>query len=300
MILTRRSVLTLIPLAAGCRKEPSPTIFVDPALATLIPSDTDWMVGVRLEQLRKTAAFQDYVVKRRLPIVDEFFRRAGLDLNKDLWEVLLAGSVRGTSALLRGKFSEMGMEPKIMREGATRFGHGGFTLLGDEKYAVAFLNPTTALAGSVAALKHIIDHRNETSGLPSAINSRVARIPSSNQIWFAGSFAGLIPSGPLQRFAEGVQFVSGGLDVRQSLKLQVLAEAASVEQANRLRDGIRGVVGMGRLSTSTEDVETLRFYDSLRADADGNNLKIGLEANLAALDGLLRLVSPLNPSRAKT
>ena len=270
---------------AACKKQASLTVFIDPALATLVPKGTLWMAGVRLERLHGTPLYDQYITRGKLPIVTEFFKATGLDLNKDLWEILLVGDQKGPVAMLRGKFSEMGMEPKVAREGATRFGYGGFTFLGDQARAVAFLNPSTALAGSVPALKYIVDHRNESSGLPPAIQSRVAKISSANQVWFAGS-PDVLPNLPLPSAAawiRAVKFASGGLEVGQSVKGTFQAETASIDDANRLRDGVKGILGMARLSTATDSTALLQFFDSFRVEANGTNLRVQFEASPEAL-----------------
>src|SRR5690606_23428557 len=131
----------------GCKREPSPTVFVDPALATLVPTDTVFLAGVRMQQLQETPFYQKYMSEGKLAPLEEFEKETGLDAGKDLWEIVLANDGRTSVLLLRGKFSEMGMEPRLKREGIERFSHKGVTLMGDEQAAVAFVSPTIAVAG---------------------------------------------------------------------------------------------------------------------------------------------------------
>ena len=67
------------------------------------------------------------------------------------------------------------MEPNIRIEGAERIQYKGINLIGRTEGAIAFLNPTTAIAGKVDALMYIIDHRNETTVSP-ALKESLAMI----------------------------------------------------------------------------------------------------------------------------
>ena len=298
MKITRRTALCL-PLLASCKKQLSPTVFVDPALATLVSSDTSAMVGVRMQQIQSTPLYQRYIANGKLPVVQQFLRNTGLNSVNELWEMLIAFDPRGTTAMVRGRFSEMGMEPRAIREGVRRFGYRGFTLVGEEKAAVAFLNPTTAIAGPLKTLEYLIDHRNDTSGLPSAIQSRVSKIPSTNQIWFAGDLRNFLP-GPtsatghgvfsnLRQVLSSVTFISGGVDARTGMRLDALAETSSAEEANRVRDLVRGLAGMARLSTPEGRSDLLRVYDALRVEARNNNVQVVMDVGADLLDEVIRL-----------
>src|SRR5690349_21781021 len=116
--MRRVSFLLLIALfLAGCRKEASSTVYVDPALATLVPPDTIMLAGVRMEKLAATQFWRDYVNKGRVPMLEQFRKRTGLNPEKDIWELLVASSQKEAVMLIRGKFSEMGLEPKLDLEG---------------------------------------------------------------------------------------------------------------------------------------------------------------------------------------
>ena len=67
-------------------------------------------------------------------------------------------------ALMRGKFAEMGMEPRLDKPGARRVSYNGVTIIGDEVGAMAFLNPTTALAGRYEVVLRALEQRNNNTG----------------------------------------------------------------------------------------------------------------------------------------
>ena len=283
----------LFTIAPACRKSASATVFVDPALATLVPADTMLLAGVRMEQLAKTRFWQDYIKTKRVTMVEDFRKRTGLDPAKDLWEILMTsnGKPDGTLVLIRGKFADMGMEPKLDLPGAQRMSWKGFTMIGDAKNAVLFLNPSTAAAGPTDALHRLVDNRNNISGLPPELDERIKKIPSTNQAWFVAKVEGRIPElgGPasggggngnasasmgmlsnLARLAQSLRFATGALDLREEFHANIDLQATSDQQADRLGGAIRALLGLGRLSTGEKQREVLSVYDGMRVTKEAD------------------------------
>jgi hypothetical protein len=229
-------------ILCGCKREPAANVFVDPALATLVPPDAVFVAGVRIQQLQATPIYQRYILTRRIPLIEQFARESGIDPLKDMWEVLVADDGTTTWVMLRGKFTEMGMEPRINREGVQRLGYKGYTMLGDERRAVLFLNPTTAAAASAKALRRIIDNRDKATGMPEWLRKKVETIPSTNQLWFAGK-----PDwrfGLSEQLVASVEAVSGGVDFRTGLNAHIAAAAKSEDDARKIAD----MLARGRFS----------------------------------------------------
>ena len=135
-------------------------------------------------QRLKTTPFYDSLIAgspRRL----EFRKTSGLADDSDVWEYLIAYDGRDWLALMRGKFAEMGMEPRLDKPTARRVTYNGVTVIGDETGAVAFLNPTTALAGRYEVVLRTLEERNSNTGVPLALEKLALRIPAVNEIWFA-------------------------------------------------------------------------------------------------------------------
>lgn len=296
MRITRRTLLSASLLLA-CKKQSSSSVFIDPALAMLVPADAVFLIGIRMEKLQATPFYKEHLVKQRPPALNLLAERTGIDPLKDVWEYLVETDPRGTCVLTRGKFAEMGMEPKMNSSGAERFGYKGLTFIGDQRTAVAFLNPSTAMAGPVAALKYVIDHRNDTAGLPAPLQSRIGNISAANQIWFAGSVIPAMQALPLGRvnpstMLRSLSFLSGGIDFHTGAKGYLLGETATVNDANGVRDALRGLIGMARLSTPTEQTALLRAYDGFRVEAEGANVRVDFTAGNDVLDEAMRLIMP--------
>ena len=214
-----RSLTVAALFLFGCQRHTSPTIFVDPALAPLVPADTVFIAGVRVQQLPR---------RPKLTVVEKFVHESGVDVGKDLWEVLIPSNGKDTWVMLRGKFSEMGMEPRVDKEGAKRLNYKGYPILGDDRMAVLFLNPTTAVAATPVALRRIIDNRETGAGIPQALQTQIRTIPSSNQAWFAGD----LPD--IGQIAGGVEFRSG-----VNPRLTATGEQKFAEMSRRLFDGVQ-------------------------------------------------------------
>jgi hypothetical protein len=275
--MVRLLLVVALALAAGCKRT-SPTVFVDPALAVLVPPDTIALAGVRLQQLAKTPYYREWVEKRRLEFVEDFRRRTGLDVTKDLWEVLIASDAKQAVVLLRGRFSEQGQEPRLNIEGARRFGYKGYTFIGTDEAAVVFMNPSTAVAGPTPAVRRVIDRRNEVTSLPDALQSRINSIPSTNQAWFVANLSGRIPDigernagmwTAIARLGKAMQYAKGGLDVRERFRANIWLEAETEKDAEEFRGAVRALLGLGRLNTGEDRREMLTVFDGMQVARDG-------------------------------
>ena len=200
------AILCLSAGIVGCRRAPAPTVFLDPALAVLIPPDTKLLAGVRMQKLRADATVDALV--SRAPRLLKFRQDTGLPKDSDVWEFLIAHNGTGWLAFMRGKFTEMGMEPHLDKPGASRISHNGITVLGDERGAVAFLNPTTAIAGKIDDVIRTLDLRNNNIGVPAAIEKLTSQIPAKYEVWFAGS-----GTAPGFVDADRVRFAFGGVNL---------------------------------------------------------------------------------------
>ncbi len=194
-----RCLAALLCLAvAGCGPAQVGSVRVDPALATLVPGDAIMLAGVRLDALRKTPVYQKYIGERNMPGLDDLTRNTGLDPRKDIWELLVVSNGVDLAVLARGNFAPQGEEPRINRPGVQRMPYKGYTLIGNEQGAVAFMNASVAVAGRPAAGRSIIDNRGKSNGIPPALRPKVDAIPSAAQLWLvaAGGFSTVAKLGP--------------------------------------------------------------------------------------------------------
>lgn len=268
-------VAVALLILTACTPRASQTIKIDPALATLIPPDAITLVGVKADTLRSTEFYKRWITAHPQPQLEEFVKKTGLDPRKDIWELLVASDGKNTVAMARGKFSATGLEPTLTEAGAQRIAYKGYNLIGNEQAAVVFMNATTALAGPTAALRATLDRRESGAKPPKALLDRAATIPATSQVWIAatGPFDKLtLPvtrtgnlSVPPQMFG-AIQGVTAWADLSQGVDLTAKVEGATPDDAKKLQSAIKGLIGMGRLSTPTEKREFLRLCDSVAVE----------------------------------
>lgn len=269
-----------ILLLPGCNRRPAANVFVDPALATLVPTDTVFVAGARMQQLSGTPFFRQYAAAGKVAFFGRFARDTGVDLRKNVWEVLAPYDGRTLLVMMRGRFAEMGMEPRIEREGARRLGYKGYTILGDERMAVLFLNPTTAVAGPFDSLKRLLDNRDRGSGMPARLAEKLRRISSAHQVFFAGDLGASIPEAGA---------ISGGIDLRSGVQGRATLDAGSADEARRWKESLRGRLTAARLRTPEKAREQLRVYDGIELNNDASAVEVRVELGADLLDEALAL-----------
>ena len=293
--MRRAALPAAIVVAAllSCRPAVPPHVKVDPAMLTLAPPDSVLLLGVRVDHLSETPFYQKYVASGPAPALDGFIRRTGIDPGKDVWEVLAAHDGKETVVMTRGKFSEYsGLEPRIEMEGASRTSHQGYTLVGDERQAITFMNSTTAVAGPPRLLQSIIDRRSEPPAPPAALVDRIKRIERVNQVW-------LVAQGPVQapeavsrgrvnvtELLAKVRFLTAAADLRNGMAFTATGECASPRDAETLESVLRAMMAFARLGLRDQPAMTA-IYKSIALTREEATVR--LEARLTAdqLDGVI-------------
>lgn len=176
----------VIKWATGDKKP----ISIYPSIAALIPADTQLAAGFQIERLKTTPLYKQLVDGRRIPLVEQFAARTGLDPRKSIYQIVLVSNGQDTIALAGGKFSQstelrQGLEPPVKIEGdrVTRMTYKGYTLEGNENAALCFLNSATAMAGPAAALRRLLDRRQQNPQPPPDLLAAIESIPPQNHIW---------------------------------------------------------------------------------------------------------------------
>lgn len=293
------AVVGLVLLVGGCKpKQSARPLYVDPALLTLVPSDTIMLAGIRMDELQKMPRYQKYFASRELPGVNKLIKETGIDPRKDLWQVLVASTGKHTIVMARGKFSEMGMEPHINIEGAERIPYKGTLLIGRSEGAIAFLNPTTAIAGRVEALTYVIDHRYETS-VPAALKEALTMVPNGVQFWMVAlggqnlASLGIPLEGNLAnigRIYASLQRMMVSADLSHELHIEGKGIAETEQDAKQLATALKGIIGLGRLNTPTDRNDLLRVYDAIKVEQNQRNVTLDAVIPDDLIDKLLALL----------
>lgn len=293
----RRLLPGLLLLSFAACQRPVPTsVFIDPALSIVIPSDAYALVGVRLEKLPDTPLYKKYLGNRPIELLDNFQKQTGIDARKDLYELLTSITDHGTLTLIKGKFADVvGRAPNIQFGGTQPTMYKSMMLLGTEESGIVFLNSSVAALGTQAQLRTLIDQRDR--GPAPNVKTFLAKaegIPHEAQIWSISLRSGnpfplpIPKSGNmanLNRVFQSLQEFAGWADLRNGVQFTLRGTCPNDQEAQRLGDTLRGFVGLLRLSTPSTRPELLRVYDAVnvtqqqsRVDVKGNIPEDLLEA----------------------
>jgi len=251
-------------------------IRVDSTLQNLVPADAVFVMGANIEAIRATTVYQKHSAILNIPRFSEFATETGLDPRKDLSQVISASNGKSGVLLARGKFNVADLEDRLRKRGSQQTAYKNFKLFGDEKSAIVFLDSTTAIGGSAAVVKSIIDQRDQPKhGMPPALADRIRAIPGNSQIWagLIGGVEGLnLPIGRgsvlgnVLRSILSINSATLGIDMSNGLDLQVEAICKTEDDAKHIHDLLKFAVGVGRLSTPDNHPELLQLYDAIKVD----------------------------------
>lgn len=303
-ILSRRNLL-LTPLAiAGCKREITHQR-VDPALAPLIPPDTTTLYGIRLDNLRKTAAWDKLFPANGPTALDQLQKHSGLDIRNGMYEVVYPVGGKHSVALIRGKFvdggiTNAGLEPEIKIEGAQKFPYKGFMLVGKEEEAITFLNTSVAILGRASGIRAIIDNRELKNAVPKPLLALVETLPPESNVWIA-TIKPTIPEGGIagvRSLPLSLTTAKAYLDLRFGASFRAEAQGNTIEDAKKLLDGLKGILSILRVTLKPNQKELLATLDSIQLFTEGATVKLQVEIPLDLLKGGIESLGFLNQNRA--
>jgi hypothetical protein len=268
-----RSLLTfsLLAVLLACQPKKPALLHIDPALESLVPQDTVFVVGANVDAVRNTAIYQKLLNRIPVPQLDEFTRRTGL-ATKDLSQILVCSNGKNALLMAKGKFNRADLEKRLEQNGAPAFSYKNNRLFGGETQAIAFLNDSTALAGRSSEIEPILDGR-KTSGLPPVLRDLLRTLPQNDQIYAAltGGLAGLNLAAPensnLAQIIQALRSVNTatlGMDLTHGFNVIAAVDCNTERDAKFVHDLLKGVIGFGRLNTPADKPEFLKLYDAIQ------------------------------------
>jgi hypothetical protein len=301
--------LVSIGLLESCHRTSTGGVFIDPAFGPLIPPETQMLAGLRLEKLRATPLYQKYAARLNLNALSDFKARTGLDPQKDVWEMLVATTGNDALVMVRGHFTVGELEPKLDPLGNHRTSYKGYTLIGDDRYAVVFMNPGVAVAGRAASLRALLDRRDHPSTkLPPALAARIATLASDDQLWLVDEggvppLAMLTQRDDVQSLASNlVNYITGatmGIHVDDGVRYSGTLDCASADGGKRVRDALKGVIGLARLTTKSDQTDMLRLYDAIEVTQADRAVKVEMRVAPELVDGAVSAFSALRPQTVR-
>ena len=283
---------------AGCQEKRT-SVFVDPALLSLVPADSTIIGGIRMEKLKNAAVYQKYATTPQIQsTLERIAKNLGIDPRKDIWEILIASNGKDRSLVMaRGSFAGMGLEPSIEKEGVKRIAYKSYMMFGTEEAAVVFMNSSTAIGGKTEHLRQLIDSRDTNPPAPKAFLGKLATIPKDSEIW-AISLTGL-PFGPselatdtsdlarnlaanLPRLLGSLESSTVAVNLKDGVHAVIDASCPTEKDGKILHDTLRGLLGLARLNLPENNRDMLKLLDEVQVVQ--NLTKVKLEMNFTMND----------------
>jgi hypothetical protein len=285
---------------------------VDPALLNLVPPDATMISGIQVDQ-SKTSKFGQYVLSQMSPSdpgLLKFITDTGFDPRRDLNELVVAttGPAGATQMVVfgRGTFNSAKiMTAGVASTGATVVTYNGVYLLTHQDKgtpsSLAFLGSSTAVMGSVDAVKAAID-RNHSGGpyLSSDIQAKIQSLGAANDAWFLSTgpvtnlFGGAMPDKNLSQAMNGnllqaVISANGGVKFgSQTIVVSGEAVTRSDKDATALADVIRFVAGLVQTNQdgSPQAQQAATLLSGLQLSTSASTMKLSLSLPEATMEQL--------------
>lgn len=277
---------SIVVCISGCSHVDVTGASLDRSFRRLVPADTRVLVGLKIERLIKTPFYQRHRHQLDIPLLNESSAKMGLDPRRDLSDAVIAWNGKQPLVLARGTFNSNLVQQKLISSGAQSRKYKNYSLIGTEREAAVFLKGPVVVAGSTPALHAALDgDDNGRSELPEELQERLSSLPKDDQIWLVSR--GGLPFTELPMNSELgsalsniIQFVQGssvGISVDNGLRLKAEITCVSDQGAQRVRDALKGGIGLARLTTKDNELDLLRLWDAFQIDQQGSSVHVSAD-----------------------
>jgi hypothetical protein len=261
---------------------------VDKTFRPAISPAAQSLFSVRLDRLKASDVYRRHEQQLDLPQFNAMAERVGLDPRRDLSNVLVEWNGKDLLMLAQGAIPTSQLEAKLTSDGAQRVSFKNFTLFTRGADSVSFPNGL-AIAGPTTVVQSALNRRSEKTGeVPAELKERLADVPADSQIWEVSRGGLPLANFPLRsdmasNLSNIAAFVSGtslGLRFDSGSHLEARLICKSAEGAQRIQDTLRGLIGLGRLSTHDNELDLLRMWDAISISKEQDTVRV--QADLAA------------------
>ncbi len=263
-------------------------------IATGIPADTVALAGGRMDLLLESPAFAR--LQQMLPAggLDGVAKEFGLDPRKEIKEFVVAYNGREPLMLASGSFRAADVLAKVASTaGAGRSEYKGKPMVTRGTAGIAALSSTVLAAGPVNRLHECSDRLSQSAKLDERWAASLRTLPAQTQLWFlstGGSTLNLPPGsnlGNIDKILASVDRLAVWADLSKSLHLTASAATRDAASAKQLHTQLRGLIGIGRLSTPDDKPELLKLYDGIQTKLEENKIDVEIDVPTASLEVLL-------------
>lgn len=270
---------------------------IDNVLQQMVPPASTGLVGAHMDQIKQTEIYKKMVAAQSLAQVDQFALETGFDPRRDVRELLFVTTPRGAVMLARGSFH---LNADTLKN-AQKTRYGKYDIWGQRGSGFCILDSTLAAAGEIPALELALDEW--TSGAHTAAQPLLAHVAAVNpqaQIWGIstgkGNFLAEHPPAAnsgldFSKIFLGLQDYWFEADFGAGLRSEVHGTARTEKDAVSLRDSVRGIVGLGRLSVPDNQPELLKVWDGITVDQQGRAISIHADITQELIDKVVQMLS---------
>ena len=286
----------LLAITVACHNPAATGVSVNSAFRPLIPPDTRALAAADLDRLKASAFYKRHQAELNFPLLDATSERLGLDPRRDLSDVLIACNGKESAILARGRFEQQALEPKLLSFGLRREQYRGYTLFGDNRNALAFAKHGVAVAGTADTVRGELDlQSNGGGGVPDELRALLAATPKDAQIWAVTRGELGVPEmlmrsdieSALSNFTGYVRGATFGMWFDAGTHVAADIFCVSDQGAQRVRDGLRGGIGLARLTTRDNEWDLLRLYDSIQVSQEQQTIHVKADFSASLTDKLL-------------
>jgi hypothetical protein len=214
-----------------------------------------------------------------------FEERTGMDLARDVWEIVWSLSPAGSVAFLRGKFGgAFGQEPRFDAPGVLKRNYKTYYVLEKDGVAVLFLGSGMAMMGRPQELERIVDNRGrDTEQPPLELIRAVEELPAC-ELWLVArggeglraAAGGALPlkAGPVFDSLEQLRLTAAAaarLDVRVS------GQFRSEKDAREVRDALEALRQMAQIRAAQAPALRIAAQASIQASGRSVELQASLD-----------------------
>ncbi len=238
--------------SVACRPAPSPA--VDSEVAACIPSDTQVLVGIRLDSLRASPAFQR-VAAGWMPLLEPF---------RNATSLLVAYNGNDFLLIAGGQFP-------AAPAGAVQ------------------LTPQIALSGPTSAVRAATaQHARGKTGAPSLLAE--ARLVNSRDLWAVAPGTARLPvkgnGANLMRLLAFTDYVTVTAEWNREVALEAAGFCRSASSAESLEEALRGLVSLA--AGTSRDRDLARLLASVQIRREALTVRAQLSATPEAVEILFR------------
>lgn len=275
--------IVALACAAGCGRAARKSGPANPRLVALIPQDTVALAGGRIQPLRDAGL---------LPDLSRFAAQTGFNPATDVDEFLLAYNGQSAALLAAGRFDSAKLVQGIQQAGAAPEQYAGTTIWTNAGQGLALLPDGLAVAAPTALVRAILDRK---TALSASLQGLLETVPADATVW-AVSTGGIPLPVPersnlanIEKVLNQVESLVAFAHVASGARVTATAVSLDEAAAKKLHDGLRGLLGLARLSTPGRRTDLLKIYDAIDIRQQARETRLNAYFSRDDVDRLLEL-----------